>query len=299
MNCHQVHNATQEVWTTRTVIDYPGMTSDVRAGYKLLKAYPSASTTGAPNAYGNYDASQAIRVPEDDLEPGVNYSTAHSAEFVVAATGRSAPICKPQDFTGGYDLAPKVSAPGWGSWESCLQCHPGFFYSGQPRFIYRSEGEYSSPATVNNMALSVWCADCHNLNIGYTTLLDTPELGFKAHNERTHPVPYIAGMGGPGQCYSCHRADLNRDPAGCSPCHYGTGDYWWDRAYLASPDFVESDFPHSGDAESVKLLGSYSVDLNGPLSTSNGYPIDEDVVITDDNIDAVCIRCHSGIGVHQ
>lgn len=258
------------------------------ASYKLLKAYPSASTTGAANAYGYYDATQAVRVPEATLTAGVNYSTSASAQFVVAATNRRAPVWVAQDFIG----APLPLTPPNRS-NACADCHGGH---GQP-YVYNSAGEKQRPYAVNNTAFSVWCADCHNLNIGYSFTLADPELGFKAHTERTHPVPYVGGHGGPGQCYSCHRSDLERKAGMCSQCHYGTGDYYRQRIEPGSPYHVDSDFPHSGEAGDYKLLGSYSI-VSYTIA-GNATTIDESVTVGPDNLDAVCLRCHGGVGVHQ
>ncbi len=143
---------------------------------------------------------------------------------------------------------------------------------------------------VNTAALSVWCADCHNLNIGGSYELADVELGFKAHTERTHPAPYVGAFSGPGQCYSCHRADLPPVASGdaCSQCHYGTGNYAVNRFDSGAVEYVDSDFPHSGEADGYKMLGSYSVDVAG----LNPTVIDETVTVGPDNLDAVCQRCH-------
>jgi hypothetical protein len=264
MNCHQPHNATDMVWTTERVYDWFGISTGPAAPYKLLRAYPSGTTTGPANSYGYYDASQAVRVPETTLTAGVNYSTKVGMEFVVAATGRTAPNWVTQNFYRDGETASTLNPQG-------------------------------SPASVTNLALSVWCADCHNLNIGFRTNLNSPELGFKAHTERTHPVPYTAGHGGPSQCYTCHRNDLPPRNSGfdaCSQCHYGTGSYWAARVSVSNPNFTDSDFPHSGRDTDHKLLGSYSIQDQANWSTL------VTTTITEDNLDAVCLRCHPGVGVH-
>ncbi len=69
-------------------------------------------------------------------------------------------------------------------------------------------GAYRYPYANSKFALSYWCADCHNLNLGGWEPLADPELGFKAHTERTHPAPFYGSYSGPGQCYSCHRNDM-------------------------------------------------------------------------------------------
>ncbi|MDH4139805.1 MAG: hypothetical protein OEV43_04470, partial [Coriobacteriia bacterium] len=298
MSCHQVHNATDQVWTTAEVYDWYGLHRTPNVSYKLLKAFPSGTTTGAPNSYGYYDAWQAVRVPETTLTPDVNFSTEVGAGFVVAATGRAAPNWVAQDFNGGVPIvdAPYVNQPGWGSWEECLKCHGSIWGSGVNDILFNVDSPIQRSSAISNMALSVWCADCHNLNIGYSKRLDNPELGFKAHTERTHPVPMVGGHEGPGQCYTCHRGDLSPTNSACGQCHYGTGDYWEQRVNPGSPNHVDADFPHSGDTDSIKLLGSYSV---VGFTGSNQGTVETSTVITEDNLDAVCTRCHGGIGVYH
>jgi hypothetical protein len=285
MSCHQVHNATNEVWRPRVLNTDSGTTyagwydgDFASAGYKLLKRYPSGTTSGAANAFGYYDAPTAVKVIESSATAGVNFSQASSMAFTYAENGvtRTAPVWIAQDIHAGEDGA---AAP------------------------------YRYPASVNQFATSYWCADCHNLNLGGWEALDNPELGFRAHTERTHPAPFYGAYGGPGQCYSCHRNDLpqklgetnvvaggtapssiagtNRD--GCTQCHFGTADY------KVATQAASYDFPHSGDpATAFKLLGGYSVDIENNAPTTI-----KTATIGSGNLDAVCLRCHGGIGVNH
>jgi hypothetical protein len=297
MSCHQPHNATNEVWRPRTftaftsanystAVDGPNSTT----GYKLLRRSPAGQTYGAPSftAAGEtteyYGGNQVIKALEDTAKAGVNYSQNNSAEFTYVENGvtRAAPLWIAQDI---HD-------------------------SGSETGVYRY------PAKVNEMALSYWCADCHNLNVGGTQELTNVELGFKAHNERTHPAPYYGAYTGPGQCYSCHRNDLPpqmgltaaADPRGlgspaainagresCTQCHFGTGDYYQVRKNAAT--MQNSDFPHSGRPTDIKLLGSYNIS-NG--NTTGGWtPVYNTATITDTSLDQVCLRCHPGIGINH
>lgn len=310
MNCHQPHNAVNEVWRPRafapfnstnysTMVDGAFMTS----GYKLLRRYPSATTVGIASTTGTdsagnavdafWSSNQIVKAIEDTASPGGNFSQNRSAEFTYAENGvtRRAPLWIAQDIESPN---PATYAPG--------------------------TGVYRYPSTVNNMTLSYWCADCHNLNIGGFEKLTAQELGFKAHTERTHPAPYVGSYSGPGQCYSCHRNDLApkmgltaasnpvtdsagaahatpNDPYGasrnsCTQCHYGTNDYYAER--VSAITYARSDFPHSGKPSDIKLLGSYSVAADG---SSQGTITA--AVITPNNLDAVCIRCHPGIGFNH
>ena len=149
--------------------------------------------------------------------------------------------------------------------------------------------------------------------------ISRPPRGHAA-SSHTHPAPFVGSYDGPAQCYTCHRNDLapqmgltaannpNTDSAGnqhatpsasvhsvCSQCHYGTLDYSYERA--SSITYQPSDFPHSGKPTDIKLLGSYTttfIDNNGNWSATY-----QAATITEGNLDAVCLRCHPGVGVHQ
>jgi hypothetical protein len=280
MNCHQVHNATNEVWRPRVLNTDSGATyagwyngDFATAGYKLLKRSPSGTTNGGANAYGMYDATGAVKVIESTATAGVNFSQDASMDFIYNENGttRTAPVWIAQDI---HDGAP-----------------------------------YRYPAGVNQFTTSYWCADCHNLNIGGWEPLENPELGFRAHNERTHPAPFYGAYGGPGQCYSCHRNDLPQmlgatnlikggtAPASiagstrnsCTQCHYGAADF---KQTVLNAPAGGYDFPHSGNpADSIKLLGGYSIGAS-PTSVATA-------TITAGNLDAVCLRCHGGIGTNH
>lgn len=307
MNCHQPHDAKALVWKPRdftafTSANYSTAVDGVfrTTSYKLLRRYPSASTYGSPNSYGYYDKENAVKAIEDSATPGVNFSQDRSAETTYTENGVVArkPLWIAQDI---HAPSPATDA-----------------------------GIYRYPNKVNQMALSYWCADCHNLNIGGWEPLTDPELGFKAHTERTHPAPYYGAYTGPGQCYSCHRNDLspslgltgvtNPDRSsgyaaghsvgatttatavtgssrnGCTQCHYGTGDYYRERVNGNGVPVVQSDFPHSGGTEDIKMLGNYSASVAS--ETASYAPVFSKTTVTEDNLDAVCLRCHPGVGIH-
>ncbi len=282
MNCHQTHNASAQVWRPAEIeaeqtVAFGGgsvASGDRGDGYKLLKRFPAGSTVGTANSYGLYEPGQVVKVPETTLTAGFNYSTSDSAEFTYT------------EYADG-----EFAAPIW------VAQHIGPEAGDE-------HGADRDADSINEAALSVWCADCHNLNIGGADMLENEELGFKAHTERTHPAPFVGAYTGPGQCYSCHRSDglapvmggtydgvtypSRGAVSGCTQCHYGTSDYYFNRMNPVTA--IDSDFPHSGGADSIKLLGSYSVDPEDPTT------IDTTTVITSENLDAVCLRCHGGIG---
>jgi len=305
MNCHQPHNAVNEVWRPRafapfTPADYASVVDGdfSTTGYKLLKRSPSATTIGMPSfaVAGDptefWGGNQVVKAIEDTAKPydsvalTGNFSQDQSGAFTYTENGvtRAAPVWVAQDI---HNAAGDVET-----------------------------GVYRYPAKVNTAALSWWCADCHNLNIGGWEPLHNEELGFKAHNERTHPAPFYGAYTGPGQCYSCHRNDLApqmgltdaANPVGgatpaalftgresCTQCHYGTGDYYQNR--MNTDTAVESDFPHSGSEADMKLLGAYSV---SNIGVSGAWvPQYDAATITSTSLDQVCLRCHPGIGINH
>ncbi|MCL6471551.1 MAG: hypothetical protein K6T91_01925 [Firmicutes bacterium] len=224
-------------------------------GYKLLRLMPSGSVKPGEttNTAGYWDVDDVISVPQETMTPA---NTGHDVES--GSSDPSAPNTIYTAFVGSTQLTL----------------------------------ETDRPQTVNQYTLSPWCADCHNLNIGYWKPLTTEELGYKSHADRTHPVPFTGNNdgSGPGQCYSCHRNDM---PIGlaCNRCHFGPTSY---NAYHDDPA-VNSDFPHSGQANSIKLLGVWKSDMDDA-----GNIVDDlTTPVTEDAIDGVCLRCHTGIGVNH
>jgi hypothetical protein len=283
MNCHQVHNATAQVWrpqaysassgATTTVGSSNGPVAILKYGYNLLKKYPSASA----NTTGLLGLSSAmlVKVPETTL------SSVNSPAF----------------FTNGGAQMAANNYSNTGS--AATTYYEAGTTSAQPIWAVNEFGDTAYESVVNEKALSIWCADCHNLNIGGTTNVPV-ELGLRSHAERTHPAPFAHG----GQCYSCHQSDLptahdgvnaNGGPnlgTSCSRCHYGTSNY--------NTDVVASDFPHSGTADNIKLLGNYS--YNTPPTDGSSYVATTSLVaggVTESNLDAVCLRCHPSTGVHN
>jgi hypothetical protein len=296
LSCHQQHAAPGMSWRPNGFINATTNDTSHVNDYMLLKRYPSGSYNLShgvtPSGGSNYVmAADAVAVPEGTLTPGTNFSTAASNDrtFKLESDGTTATV--PTWVAGGFEaIQSDVAAPA-PSWD---------------------------PNTVNTYTLSVWCADCHNLDIGSKKSIPD-ELGFRAHAERTHPAPFQGAGAGPGQCYSCHRNDLSvsmgaADPVSadgwsygmgqgtagstttCSQCHYGTADFKADADAPVNAGRI-TDFPHSGSPNDVKLLGSYTA--NVATTTAAYNPTFSAVTISEDNLDAVCLRCHPGIGVNN
>jgi hypothetical protein len=271
MSCHQQHNATNMVWKPTNMMTGTPLT----AGYKLLRLSPSASiqgtateTVGGVSYPVNYDNGMENYTSYDEYDP------ANGKFFVNAAN-----VVKVPETT----MTASNTGPGHTIYTT---------FTGSEA----SHGEIRDPQTMNQYAISAWCADCHNLDIGYWKGLTNEELGFRSHADRTHPAPYTGAYNGPGQCYSCHRNDLPNAPttsgydatrAACEECHFGTGSYRVNKA--------GSDFPHSGDSNSIKLLGRTTAHMDA----SGARVVNTSGTVTENNIDGVCLRCHTGIGTNH
>jgi predicted CXXCH cytochrome family protein len=269
MSCHQQHAASSMVWQPT---DFYNPATKV-GNYNLLKSSPSGSIWGTGSGGQNYDAGMA------------NF-TAYLGTTTTDTVDATHTIEVPET---------TMTASNTGVDSNGIRHTIYNTYTGMP-----SVATSMAPQTINQFALSAWCADCHNLEIGYTKEVQA-ELGFKSHADRTHPSPYYGGntSNGPGQCYSCHRNDLPYDPGTanssgnwtgngtCQTCHFGTVSY--------SNSHTTSQFPHSGSANSVKLLGPATayMDSNGVVQRNGNGTVDEA------HIDSVCLRCHSGIGTNH
>ena len=285
-SCHQVHNAVTQIWQPAGFVSARN-NSDwalrVTEGYKLLRRFPGATSgtsTGEIGPGAIIGASVLAKVPESTIIADYNYSTTVSREtgYTDADAG----------LTGYADENVQWRQPDWVIGTNLR----GVEATAGGNTAYEAAG-------VNQYALSVWCADCHNLNIGTNITTGDSELGFfKAHAERTHPVPASRSL----QCYGCHRNDIGGgsdasvgsdaglDDIGCDRCHYNPGRYALQRA--------GADFPHSGGDDSIKLLGAFS--LASAPQPDGTFDFDYvQVDITADNLDAVCLRCHTDQGVHQ
>lgn len=303
MNCHQPHNAIELVWTPPVFPTTPGAFDPANtASYKLLRASPSGSVAGdtlsphgAVNSGGGWGSGTESA---DDLMINREGVHAHAWDGIAPDEVVKVPETTITTANTGYPYTI------WTRW-------PGDEYAEDP-----AHNVDRSPSHVNQLTLSVWCADCHNLNIGYWEET-AEEFGEKIHGERTHPAPYTGAYNGPAQCYSCHRNDMplmsgTRDEYGltytakylydssraeCEQCHFGTASYYDVKMFAAFNDVsMRYDFPHSGGSGNmyypsyIKMLGPWTSE-----TTEGGYYVST-VTVTENNLDAVCKRCHPGIG---
>jgi hypothetical protein len=297
-NCHQVHNALSQIWqppaqnptdrgrilaTGEVAADgtVVGPNNRRDAGFKLLRRFPGATAwnnDGRITTLGPFGPSALAKVPESTLAMNVNYSTTRSGatEYTDVADGMA---WRQPDWTIGVDMQ---------RLDSDATTHTAGVFN-------RSGNE----SLVSEYAMTVWCADCHNLNIGAPgQWAGTTELGAqKMHGDRTHPVPASRTF----QCYSCHRSGLGTGGTGCTRCHYSPDVY--DGDSMAAVDFLgrPTDFPHAGANDEYKLLGAFSVSALPPVGFQVGTWVLEykQTAITPNNLDAVCIRCHTDQGIHQ
>jgi hypothetical protein len=334
MNCHQPHNAVDMIWMPQqgfplgtygtSFVVYQRLFANT--GYKLLRSSPSGSVQPRPDKTLDLDGAPGneanlFRVQVDRLAVWpLDGDTGIARSWIIRV---------PEDPTIGPNNTGKVGTDYKTIWTRWPETADHEFHG----------AEYRDPSNVNAMTLSVWCADCHNLNIGYWSepegAADPMLFGFKSHSERTHPAPYTGAYNGPAQCYSCHRNDRPaasgyRDyygttytasaytanagdglprgiyrtaSASCEQCHFGTASYYDTmRAREVAGQFAYYDFPHSGGSDYIKLLGNWTVNVSYTTTGSPHYVNSitnsiGTVTITSSNLDAVCKRCHPGIGI--
>ncbi len=329
MNCHQPHNATDMIWRPYGFVEGQYGTSFTDygtrllhyTGYKLLRRSPSGSII--PALADGSKVTQVLISPADGFPTTKTAWDVQIDRLAVWPLGGSTGIRKglivwaPEDATIGphnTGLPASINSNGFTSatiWTDWSEIPEHEFHG----------GPYRDPSVVSPFSLSVWCADCHNLNIGYWTEAEPEEhameFGFHQHTARTHPAPYTGAYNGPAQCYSCHRNDMPLTNSGedeqgfipgttggklfnpahdyCEQCHFGTFSYANVRFRAVSEGlFAHYDFPHSGGSNDVKMLGRWTafIDENGTMVTTR-------TTITFNNLDAVCKRCHPGIGVNH
>ncbi|MHB0976326.1 MAG: hypothetical protein ACYC1U_03925 [Candidatus Aquicultorales bacterium] len=154
-----------------------------------------------------------------------------------------------------------------------------------------SEAGYAVPK------LSLWCADCHNLNIGYPETADgVDSTAFRTdetHSDRTH-----TSSGDIIDCWNCHSSNMPLTDASynsytglssgvkCNKCHYfdNGASYYYEVRSNPREDYgtagPRTDFPHSGASTGLKLLTEVTIGGQGNVLSSNG------------SLDSFCMRCH-------
>lgn len=189
ISCHYPHYNPEMLWRP-TALNADG-SPGAKTSYKLLRQSPSGSIQGMAsiNKQGkmyivNYDEGMRNLKAYGDHNP-------ETGEFYVLSSNI-------------------VRAPE----ETLTAENTGKGHTIYPAFTIADDNQCgdldSNPRSVNQYSLSVWCADCHNLNIGclktYDLIANKPNAG------RTHASPFIGAGNGPGQCYTCHRNDLPNTP---------------------------------------------------------------------------------------
>ncbi|RJQ54662.1 MAG: hypothetical protein C4521_03965 [Actinobacteria bacterium] len=274
MSCHQPHNAPAQLWRPAA---FPDESTQIAGGYRLLRANPSGSLYGPDGMDYGGGGPETVSYTTDGMIGYGSYTNFSTTGLVNADNTIRAPESTlTAGVTYGYSKTIWASPP-------------------YPYETSSSPGPTSDPGTVNQYALSVWCADCHNLAIGYFKNGDAADLDLSSHEtSRTHPAPFAGANNGPAQCYTCHRAELSpapstaaydSDPAAleCEKCHYGTGSFAADPRRAGSL----SDFPHSAETSGTKMLGAWTIDSSGTVQPEQ---------ITEANTRDVCLRCHRESG---
>ncbi|PKQ16061.1 MAG: hypothetical protein CVT67_06390 [Actinobacteria bacterium HGW-Actinobacteria-7] len=272
LSCHQPHNAPSQAWRPMA---FPSRDKSLETGYMLLRASPSGSIYGPDDMPYGAGGPPTVSYSTDGMINGQAYTDFRTTGLVNAGA-----VIRTVEST----LAPTTVGLGKTIWDTPSL---GTTIGASPA----APEEERSPAGVDQYALSVWCADCHNLAIGrydeaYTNLDSDAHSG-----SMTHAAPLVGAYNGPGQCYTCHRGGLSAAPTDaayepdqteCELCHYGTGSYAVDSARSAS------DFPHSAETSGAYMLGAWTVGAGGDV---------EPAEVTASNArSTVCLRCHPRSG---
>ncbi|MBE0418063.1 MAG: hypothetical protein IBX63_09890 [Coriobacteriia bacterium] len=128
--------------------------------------------------------------------------------------------------------------------------------TGEGKTIYT---EWNGPTIpIVGQSISVWCADCHNLNIGYSPGRKYPgelkvEFGGSyltsgSHPDRTHPVPMMARDSGRNRWNQNSGADVEAYGTHCVTCHRSDMPLLTNRL---GPDKVPGAFVDNPKAEAV------------------------------------------------
>ncbi|MHB0977723.1 MAG: hypothetical protein ACYC1U_11160 [Candidatus Aquicultorales bacterium] len=234
-----------------------------------VSALPVALVTGEEVGLG---MASVIKVPEGTIVKATNATRTNGTGNGISAAG------------DGSELT-QNSAVTWTAWK------------GSNFSAYDTTTEPGH----NNARLSVWCADCHNLNIGhYETTSGSTATSFRTsdmHSDRTH-----TSSGARIECWNCHSNNMpvtDNDyidytgsagtpeegfatELGCNQCHYyHNGPAYYEEVRQTVP---KSDFPHSGSATGMKLLTEDTANTAAGVEAADG------------DLDKFCRRCHDLIG---
>lgn len=212
-SCHQVHNATRQIWRP-----FKFKTDQRWAyGYKLLRNSPSGGikvetgdvngTMGLAPLKTSGLSSKAVSRTTFSYYEGTG--TNDDQRLLVAGEMNSV------DPATETDTPPVWTPEGVG----------GVNTTGYTPWVYHADGLTAAELAAGlstddkriyetNMAF--WCADCHNLNIAgkdkVATNWGTGRRGLTMLGDRSHAVPMNIRAGKPtstgSQCYSCHNNDM-------------------------------------------------------------------------------------------
>ncbi len=320
MNCHQTHNAIDEVWRPLAWAGTGWHATPPRASppsrpraTSSSSATPPAATTGAPGAEGYYSPGQQVKAIEGNAVRGDRPGRGAWRAATSARPTRPVRLQRERRDRRGTDLdrpghprarRGKLPHRRHGLLPLSLlqlQVRPVVLVRRLPQPQHRRLGDALRPRA--------------RLQGPHRAHPPRPVLR-RLHRPRPvlqlPPQRPVAQDGAPtrspGRSRGAPRV-TGRDS--CTQCHYGTKDYAIEMGNEsvagvpgAQPD-LGLDFPHSGATTDIKLLGSY-IDP-GPATAASPRARSRaarrarfvTTTITETNLDAVCLRCHPGVGVHQ
>lgn len=302
--CHQVHNASRQIWKPLSSKTGQRMTG----GYKLLRDVTAGLLSVNPA-----DVTATGELATDTAGPRAQ-SRRYFLEYDPGASGSLDGLPDPQtdyrirSLEGTLNVLTGLDSTG--------NVVSGPNVTGYTPFRYAIADTQTAVATespIFETSLSWWCANCHNLSISGPRQRNDGGFGPDAGvHGWPHPVPGMLGAGTSGdagsQCYDCHNNDMPLDASlgdGCGGCHispkmyryYKSGESmggktWAQRSAETSTGFdARSDFPHSGPSSSRALLSAR--DRIGAGSAAD--PDDEQgrAYEASSSVSTTCIACHA------
>ncbi len=307
--CHQVHNATRQIWKPKWSGLGPsgGAASageTMTLGYKLLRNSPSGGIT-VNSAHINSDGTL-------NSSPATTSRAYSRLNFTYYDPGRAGHIDGLSATTVDYRLTAleRSYEPSTGTEVGTGAAIMGSNITGYTAIKYFAPTNIATEVATNSpvyeTSLTWWCADCHNLNVAGKTLapgFGTGRGGDGMLGDRSHATPgmYRAGtVAAAGtHCTACHNSDMPLDAraiftgSDCGGCHITnqmfhyyknqitvTGNTWAGRndAYAHGVAQEErSDWPHAGPDWGRKLLNArdrrlVAITTNNNTTTNPSYP---------------------------
>lgn len=306
-SCHQVHNASRQIWQPVASGFLPDADGNLipagtklTNGYKLLRNSPSGGisvgatdtailNTGSTAVTGARGLAKLNGTWYDPGVQGLDGLASGTSDYRIKALETTInPVT-------GLQWADDAVVQG----SNLTGYTPWKYVAGS-----NTPSQLVTAMPIVEASMGIWCADCHNLNIaGKQTAVGfgVGKSGDGMLGDRSHVVPGELRQGTVmqvgGTCQQCHNSDMPLDASSarfgtddCGGCHVTTAMYnfyknggkdklgrTWASAEASGEvpmmnqvaQAARSDFPHSGPDEGSKLLNAR--DRRLPATASNNW----------------------------